>query len=80
MKEIVRLHGLPHDIITDRGTVFTSDLWKATMGNQESNEHSAWLSINKQRGRPKGQKLNWNNTYQNASTINETIGVITYHL
>jgi len=23
MKEIVRLHGLPHDIITDRGTLFT---------------------------------------------------------
>jgi len=30
MKEIVRLHRLPHDIITDRGTLFTSDLWKAT--------------------------------------------------
>ena len=30
MKEIVRLHGLPHDIITDRGTLFTSDLWKET--------------------------------------------------
>ena len=33
MKEIVRLHGLPHDIITDRGTLFTSDLWKETRGN-----------------------------------------------
>jgi len=32
MKEIVRLHGLPHDIITDRGTQFTSHLWKETMG------------------------------------------------
>jgi hypothetical protein len=32
MKEIVRLHGLPHDIITDRGTLFTSDLWKETTG------------------------------------------------
>jgi len=30
MKQIVRLHGLPHDIITDRGTLFTSDLWKET--------------------------------------------------
>jgi len=29
-KQIVRLHGLPHDIITDRGTLFTSDLWKET--------------------------------------------------
>jgi len=27
MKEIVSLHGLQHDIITDRGTLFTSDLW-----------------------------------------------------
>jgi len=32
MKEIVRLHGLPHDIITDRGTLFTLDLWKETAG------------------------------------------------
>jgi len=28
IKEIFRLHGLPKDIITDRGTIFTSDLWK----------------------------------------------------
>jgi len=32
MKEIVRLHGLPRDIITARGTLFTSDLWKETTG------------------------------------------------
>jgi len=32
MKEIVRLHRLPHDIITDRGTLFTSDTWKETTG------------------------------------------------
>jgi len=32
MKEIVRLHGLPHDIITNRGTLFTSDLWRETTG------------------------------------------------
>jgi len=32
IKEIVRLHGLPHDIITDRGILFTSDLWKETTG------------------------------------------------
>jgi len=32
MKEIVRLPGVPHDIITDRGTLFTSDLWKETRG------------------------------------------------
>jgi len=32
MKEIVRLGGLPQDIITDRGTLFTSDLWKETIG------------------------------------------------
>jgi len=30
MKEIIRLYGLPHDIITDRGILFTSDLWKET--------------------------------------------------
>ena len=30
MREIVQLHGLPHDIITDRGTLFTSDVWKET--------------------------------------------------
>ena len=32
MREFVRLHGLPHDIITDRGRLFTSDLWKETAG------------------------------------------------
>ena len=32
IKEIVRLGGLPHDIITDRGTIFTSGLWKETRG------------------------------------------------
>jgi len=32
IKEIVRLHGLPHDIMTDRGTLFIADLWKETMG------------------------------------------------
>jgi len=32
MKEIVRLQGLPHNIITDRGTQFTSALWKETTG------------------------------------------------
>jgi len=32
MREIVRLHGLPDDIITDRGTLFTSALWKQTTG------------------------------------------------
>jgi len=32
MKEIVRLHGLPHKISTDRGELFTSDLWKETRG------------------------------------------------
>jgi len=32
LKEIVRLDRLPHDIITKRGTLFTSDLWKETTG------------------------------------------------
>jgi len=32
LREIVSLHGLPHYIITPRGTLFTSDLWKETMG------------------------------------------------
>jgi len=27
MREIFRLHGLPKDIITDRGSIFTSDIW-----------------------------------------------------
>jgi len=30
MREIFRLHGLPKDIITDRGSIFTSDLWIET--------------------------------------------------
>ena len=27
-KEIIRLHGIPREIITDRGSLFTSELWK----------------------------------------------------
>jgi len=30
IREIFRLHGLPKDIITDRGSIFTSDPWKET--------------------------------------------------
>jgi len=30
MREIIQLHGLPKDIITDRGSIFASDLWKDT--------------------------------------------------
>jgi len=32
MKEIGRLDGLLQDIITDIGTLFTSDLWKENIG------------------------------------------------
>jgi len=30
MREIVRLYGLPDDVITDRGTLVISDVWKET--------------------------------------------------
>ena len=30
LKEIIRLHGILRDIITDRGSLFTSELWKHT--------------------------------------------------
>ena len=30
LKEIKRLYGIPHDIITERGSLFTSELWKHT--------------------------------------------------
>jgi len=32
MREIVRLHRLPHAIITDRGKIFTSEPWKEITG------------------------------------------------
>jgi len=35
MKEIFPLHGLPHDIITDRVTLYSSDLWKETTAKLE---------------------------------------------
>ena len=28
MKNVFKLHGIPKDIVTDRGSIFTSDLWK----------------------------------------------------
>ena len=30
LKEIIRLHGLFREVITDSGSLFTSDLWKET--------------------------------------------------
>ena len=33
MQHVVRLHGIPRDIITDRGSLFTSELWKETTKN-----------------------------------------------
>ena len=30
LKEIIRLHGIPRDVITARGSLFRSDLWKET--------------------------------------------------
>ena len=30
LKEIIRLHGIPRDIITDRGILFTAEFWKHT--------------------------------------------------
>ena len=33
MQHIVRLHSIPRDIITDRGSLFTSELWKKTTKN-----------------------------------------------
>ena len=27
LKEIIRLHCIPRDVITDRGSLFTSDIW-----------------------------------------------------
>jgi len=34
VREIFRLHRLPQDIIIDRGSIFTSDLWKETIKQQ----------------------------------------------
>ena len=33
MQHIVRLHGIPRDIIADRGSLITSELWKETRKN-----------------------------------------------
>ena len=35
IQNIFRLHGMPHDIVSDRGSLFTSEFWKkATEGRQ----------------------------------------------
>jgi len=49
MREIFRLHGLPKDIITDRGSIFTSDLWKETT-KQRGIEGTLSMAFHPQRG------------------------------
>ena len=42
LKEIIQLHGIPQDIITDRGSGFTSELWKHTtekLRNRTTTKH-----------------------------------------
>jgi hypothetical protein len=36
MKEIFRLHGMPKEIVSDRDTKFTSNLWKSLMAGVET--------------------------------------------
>jgi hypothetical protein len=36
MKEIVRLHGMPREIVSDRDTKFTSIFWKSLMAGLEN--------------------------------------------
>jgi hypothetical protein len=36
MKEVFQLHGMPREIISDRDTKFTSNLWKSLMAGLET--------------------------------------------
>jgi hypothetical protein len=36
MKEVLRLHGMPKEIVSDRDTKFTSNFWKSLMPGLET--------------------------------------------
>jgi len=79
MKEIFRLHGLPHDIITDRGTLFTSDLWKETIGKLGIEQRLSTAFHPQTDGQTERTNAILDNIYGHTSTTNRTIGVVTYH-
>jgi len=79
MKEIVRLHGIPHDIINDRGTLFSSDGGKETGGKLGIERRLRTEFHPKRTDRPKGPMPYRNNTYGHISTTNRTTAVVIYH-
>jgi hypothetical protein len=51
MKEIVRLHGVPKEIVSDRDTKFTSNFWKGLFKIFGTNMNSAQHIIQNQMDR-----------------------------
>lgn len=60
IKEIIRLHGVPTNIVSDRGVQFTSRFWKALCSSLEIKlEFSS--AYHPQMGKLKGRIRPWNN-------------------
>ena len=78
MREIFRLHGLPRDIITDRGSIFTSDLWKETTKKLGIERRLSTAFHPQTDGQRNGQIPLWNNISDPTSTTSRRIGKSSY--
>ena len=55
MSRIICLHGVPKEIVSDRGTQFTSRFWKQVQEALSPSSLSAQLTIRKLMDKPKGE-------------------------
>ncbi|KAG1139241.1 hypothetical protein G6F37_009552 [Rhizopus arrhizus] len=76
IKHIFRLHGLPEDIVSDRGSLFTSNFRKSLLSLLNIKLNMSTISILKLMVKQNAPTRSSNNISDFISTINRTIG---YH-
>jgi len=54
LQQIVRLHGVPESIVSDRGSTFTSRFWRSFQEAMGTGLDSAVHFTRRQMGRPRG--------------------------
>ena len=79
LDEVVRLHGIPVTITTDRDTRFTSHFWYGLQRALGSKLHSVLPFILKLMGNLKEQFNFLNICFGHAPLISKEHGMITYH-